>query len=37
MTSGRGNTITPRALAADAQGRIYVGGSAAAQSPTGAT
>ncbi|MFC4149986.1 hypothetical protein ACFO0M_27350 [Micromonospora mangrovi] len=31
LTSGRGNTIKPRALAADAQGRIYVGGSAAAQ------
>ncbi|WP_433304805.1 hypothetical protein ACQP2F_16315 [Actinoplanes sp. CA-030573] len=31
LDSGKGNTIVPRALAADAQGRVYVGGSAAAQ------
>jgi hypothetical protein len=32
-TSGKGNTIRPRSLAADAQGRVYVGGSSASNAP----
>ncbi len=31
--NGRGNTIRPRALAADAQGRVYVGGASASSPP----
>ena len=33
LPSGRGNTIRPRALAADASGLVYVGGASAASPP----
>jgi len=33
LSSGRGNTIRPRALAADESGRVYVGGASASYPP----
>ncbi len=36
LSSGRGNTTRPRALAADASGRIYVGGASASYPPVSA-
>lgn len=32
-SQGKGNTIRPRSLAADASGRVYVGGSSASNAP----